>query len=208
VSVYQTEEEQIEAIKKWWKENGKSIIAGVVIGLGGVLGWQAWSQYTDSVGGQAALHFQQLTGAMETGAPVIAQAQGEQLMSEYEGTPYAVFAALELARLHVDEGDTAEARSRLRWAMEHADDEGLAQIARLRLARLVLDAGELDEAARLLDQPHDPSFAGAVAELRGDLAKARGSYEAAAEAYAEALERGVGDTTVVQMKLDDLPVTR
>jgi predicted negative regulator of RcsB-dependent stress response len=208
VSVYQTEEEQIEAIKKWWKENGKSIIAGVVIGLGGVLGWQAWGQYRDSLGGQAAQHFQQLAGAMETGAAGVALAQGEQLISEYDGTPYAVFAALELARLHVDEGDNAQARRRLQWAMDNAGDEGLAQIARLRLVRVMLDDGDLEEADRLLQQPLDPSFAGAAAELRGDLAHARGDADAARDGYEEALQLGVGDTTVVQMKLDDLPVTR
>ncbi|MEW8396328.1 MAG: tetratricopeptide repeat protein, partial [Candidatus Thiodiazotropha sp.] len=40
MSEYQTEEEQVEAIKRWWKENGTSVIAGLVIGLGGIFGWQ------------------------------------------------------------------------------------------------------------------------------------------------------------------------
>jgi len=31
LDVYSTEEEQVEAIKKWWNENGKSIIAGIII---------------------------------------------------------------------------------------------------------------------------------------------------------------------------------
>ena len=45
MSTLETEEQQVEAIKKWWQENGKSLIAGIVIGLGGIVGWQGWQTY-------------------------------------------------------------------------------------------------------------------------------------------------------------------
>ena len=42
-----TEEEQVEQIKKWWNSNGKQIIAGAVIGLAGIWGWNTYSDYQD-----------------------------------------------------------------------------------------------------------------------------------------------------------------
>ena len=37
MEVYTTEEQQVEVIKEWWKENGTSVIAGTVIGLVGLV---------------------------------------------------------------------------------------------------------------------------------------------------------------------------
>ena len=35
---YETEEQQVEAIKRFWKENGLSLVIGALLGLGGLLG--------------------------------------------------------------------------------------------------------------------------------------------------------------------------
>ena len=37
---YETEEQQVEAIKKWWKANGNTLIIGAVVGLAGLWGWR------------------------------------------------------------------------------------------------------------------------------------------------------------------------
>ena len=36
---YSTDDEKVEAIKTWWKQNGLSILAGALIGLGGIAAW-------------------------------------------------------------------------------------------------------------------------------------------------------------------------
>jgi predicted negative regulator of RcsB-dependent stress response len=204
VTIYQTEEEQVEALKKWWSENGRSIIAGVVIGLGGVLGWQAWTRHQDSLGAQGAAGLQQMTSAMQSGSTQLAVAQGEQLMKDFQGSAYGMFAALNLAKLEVDAGDDAKARAHLDWAKANAPDQGLRDLARLRLVRVMLDMGDLDAADAELAEPFTPSFAARAAELRGDLSVARGDIQAARTAYQQALESDSGDLAVVQMKLDDL----
>ena len=38
-----TEEEQIEALKRWWDENGKQVVLAIVLTVGGYFGWQAWT---------------------------------------------------------------------------------------------------------------------------------------------------------------------
>ena len=46
MDVYNTEEEQVEAIKKWWNENGKSIITGIIIGVIAIFGWRSYENHT------------------------------------------------------------------------------------------------------------------------------------------------------------------
>ena len=40
------EEEQLEAISQWWHENRTSLIAAVVLTLGGTIGWSQYEDYT------------------------------------------------------------------------------------------------------------------------------------------------------------------
>lgn len=203
MNVHLSEEEQVEALKKWWKENGKSVVAGVVIGLGGVFGWQAWTQHQQATAEQASAQFEQLNQSVAVGAPQ-AEQHAKAIIQDYQGTAYAVFAALELAKVKVEQGDTATAKAQLQWAMDNADDASLKQIARLRMVRVLLGDGDADGASSILAGAPADSYKAELAELRGDIAAAKGDFSAARQAYQEALNSQVGSTAVVQMKLDDL----
>jgi predicted negative regulator of RcsB-dependent stress response len=205
MKVYQTEEEQVEAIKKWWKENGTSVVAGLVIGLGAVFGWQGWNSYQDRIGGEASVAFYQMLNAVDNRNSELAAQQAERLQTDYASTSYAVLAAMTQARLKVEEGDTNAARARLEWAMQNAADDSLKTLSQLNLARLLLSDGDLEGASKLatVDQG---GFAGEFAELRGDIAVAKKELSAARDAYAQALALNVGNAELVQMKLDDLAI--
>jgi predicted negative regulator of RcsB-dependent stress response len=207
MSGYQTEEEQVEALKRWWKENGTSIIAGVVIGLGGVFGWQAWNNYQDRVGSDASLAFNQLVSAKQGGDIKSASKQAELLRLEYENSSYAVFAALIQANLKLEQGESAAARSQLEWAMGQADNESLKQLAQLNLARILLNDGDLDGAEKLA-AVESGGFAGEFAQLRGDIAAKRGDKQAAFDAYTLAMTQETSNRNLLQMKLDDLAVAK
>lgn len=206
MTAYQTEEEQIEALKKWWQENGKAAVAGIVLGLGGVLGWQAWSQHQQNIAEQASAKYEQLSLAGSQGSADSAIKQAELLISEFGETPYAIFAALDLARLYGEQGNSAAAKQRLQWVMDNSSEQGLQQIARLRMARLLLSEGDLGGAQKLVEVAPADSFAGEFAQLRGDIAVAGNDPEAARKAYEQALASNVGNVDLVQMKLDDLAV--
>ena len=45
METFRTEEEQVEAIKRWWQENGKSTVLGVAIAMAAVFGWRGWNDY-------------------------------------------------------------------------------------------------------------------------------------------------------------------
>ncbi|HEB96932.1 MAG TPA: tetratricopeptide repeat protein [Sedimenticola thiotaurini] len=206
VDVNLSEEEQVEALKKWWKENGRSVVGGVVLGLGAVFGWQAWQQHQQSIADQASVQFEQLNQSLIAGVQEPAVKQAEQLIGEYGDTPYALFAALDLARVRLGQGKRDAALAQLQWVVDTADEPSFRQIARLRMARIQLDAGNLDAAGALIDQAGNDAYRGEFAELKGDLALARGDRKAAGAAYREALAGGVGSASLVQMKLDDLAV--
>jgi predicted negative regulator of RcsB-dependent stress response len=204
--MYETEEQQVEALKKWWRENGKSIIAGVVLGLGGVLGWRAWMDHQDTRAGQASNLFDQLTVRVEQGQADPARVLAEQLRRDYAGTPYAGFSYLLEARLLLEQGDSSAARGALEQAIAAIAEPAIRTIAVLRLARLQLDAGTPDQAAGLLDRhPPPAAFAGEYAALRGDIARARGDTAAARAAYREAIAGQAGNADLLQLKLENLP---
>ena len=204
MSTYQTEEEQVEAIKQWWKENGKSVIGGVVLGFAIIGGWQGWQGYQRNQGETASTYFDAMRQAVRSGRGEQAIEDGKRLIGEFGGSAYASFAALELARLAYERGERSVARDHLQWVSGAAPDPSIQELARLRLGRLLLDMNELPALQTLLEQKATAAFAGEFASLRGDYERARGNRDAAREAYQEALVKGVEDEALLRMKLVDV----
>lgn len=203
MSVYQTDDEKVEELKKWWKDNGKAIIGGAIVGLALVGGWQGWQRYTQGQSELAAGYYSDFSTTVQKGDSAQAVVQGQRLIDQFADSAYADFAALELARLAYQDGDPQQARTRLQWAVDHAVDPALAQIARLRLGQLLLDQGELDAARTLLAADTTDAFKAQFAELRGDIAVAAGDPASAATAYQDALAAGAQNAALVRMKLAD-----
>jgi predicted negative regulator of RcsB-dependent stress response len=207
VDVNLSEEEQVEALKKWWKENGRSVIGGVVIGLGAVFGWQYWTEHQQNLANQASIRFEQLNQSVAAGAYDAAEKQAAALINDHQGTPYALFSALELAKVKLAGKDTQGALAQLQWVVENSSEAGFTEIARLRMARIQLAEGNTEAASSLIAAAGDAAFGGEYAELRGDVARAKGDIKAARAAYREALSNAVSNASLVQMKLDDLPAS-
>lgn len=206
VDVNLSEEEQVEALKKWWQENGRSVVGGVVIGLGVVFGWQAWVKYQQSIANAASVQFEQLNQSITGDALEPAEKQAELLISEYTRTPYALFAALALARVKLQQQDSNGALEQLRWVVDQSDESSIRQIARLRMARILIDSGDAEAAAAVIEKAEDDAYAGEFAMLGGDVALARGDRAAAYAAYKKALASKPGSAALVEMKMDDLAV--
>ncbi|MEJ1353472.1 MAG: tetratricopeptide repeat protein [Candidatus Sedimenticola sp. (ex Thyasira tokunagai)] len=204
VDVNLSEEEQVEQLKKWWKENGTSVIAGVVIGLGGVFGWQYWTQHQQSIAEQASAQFEQLNHSVATGAENLATVQAEGVINNYPDSSYAVFSALSLAKLKLQQDDAAGAKVQLQWVLDNTTDQSLKQVARLRKARILLSEGDAEAVEAIVATAPDDSFRGTFAELKGDAALLKGDKSAARQAYGQALELQAGNSALVQMKFDDL----
>lgn len=204
---YVTEEEHAEALKAWWKENGKAVIAGVILGLLGLMGWRYWQGSIKVQAEQASTAFQQLLSQVADNKKEAAEQQAKQILDQFEKSPYAAFAALMLAKIAVDKNDLAQAKTHLQWALAHSTEPEIKRVARLRLVRLLLAQGNTDQAQSLLDEKDNTVSLPSYHELKGDLLLAQGKLEEARNAYLQALALGgtTGEqSSVLQMKLDEL----
>lgn len=204
---YLNEDDQVEALKKWWHENGKAVIGGAILGLAIVGGWQGWTRYSEGRAEQASAYYDQFSSSAQANDAAAAKLQAERIFEEFGSSTYALMAALEMARIEYAEGQSDAAIARLRWAISSAKDASLVQLARLRLARLLLDANDLDGALELSSQATGEGFAAEFAALRGDVLRAQGDLENARSAYQDALDKGVANQNLVRMKLTEISGT-
>ncbi|WP_330960594.1 YfgM family protein [Photobacterium sp. 53610] len=201
MDVNTTEEQQIEIIKAWIKENGKAVVLGAVLGLGGLYGWRYYQAEVQAAKEQASEAYTQTVQALNSGNDG-AVSQAQTFIHDYESTQYAVLAALQLAKVQIDKGDLDAAAEQLNWAISHTDDIALLPVAHTRLARILAAQKSYDEALAELDKVKAESWKGKVAELRGDILLQKGDKSAAREAYLSANE--LGASPALQIKLDDL----
>lgn len=202
MELYDTEEQQVEAIKDWWKENGKAVIFGAVIGLGGLFGWRF---YQDSVTSGQEAASASYTKAIQTLTTkgVDGEADVQSFIDSNSKSEYAVLAAMQLAKAQVQAGQLDEALAQLEWAKNATGDAALKPVITYRVARLQAEQGNFDAALSELATIKEQSWTGRVAELRGDISLRKGDNEAAYAAYAEAQQADDASQTL-QMKLDDL----
>ncbi|EGQ7677304.1 YfgM family protein [Vibrio parahaemolyticus] len=202
MELYDTEEQQVEAIKDWWKENGKAVIIGAVVGLGGLFGWR---YYQDTVIQASETASQSYTTAMNTlqEKGVDAQSDVQAFIESNEVKEYSVLAALQLAKSQVEAKDFAAALEQLKWAQSNTKDAALSPLISYRIARIETEMGNFDAANTELGKVTDTAWAGRIAELRGDIALRQGDKDAAYAAYTEAQQAADASPTL-QMKLDDL----
>jgi predicted negative regulator of RcsB-dependent stress response len=202
----QSDDEQVEELKRWWKKYGSPIVGGLAIGLIAVFGSRAWFDYQERQRISASAEYEQLQLELSSNNLEAARQRGAYLMDSYARTPYASLAGLALAKAHVERDDLAAARERLQWVLDNARDPELVHLARLRLARVLAAEGQPAQALALLEGVAAGAYGASYEELRGDLYVDSGDVERARAAYLKALESlgfGAG-SELVQMKLDDL----
>ncbi|GIX21228.1 MAG: hypothetical protein KatS3mg121_0011 [Gammaproteobacteria bacterium] len=205
--MHSSEQEQIEALKDWWQENGKAVVLGVVLGLGAIFGYRFWDQYTDTRARLAGGRFTQLMADLgENKDPAALRGVIAELREEHAGTLFAEAAGLVDAKLAVDEDALEAAAAALAPLAGEASEAPLAQLAVLRLATVQLAAGRVEEAGRTLEADLPAAYRARQAELRGDVARARGDLAAALAAYDEALaaELPPPDRMAVEIKRSEV----
>ncbi len=205
---YVSEDEQVEALKKWWKENWKSLASGVVMGVSILFALWAWRDYTRNQAEGASTEYQLLINAVDKGNASAAVEHGERIIKQYGQTSYAVFAAFAMAKLEVDKNDNAAARKHLEWALQNADSENMQHIARLRLLRVMLDQNEAQAVLNLISSVPPGSFLAEYEEIKGDSYVQLKQLDKAKVAYQDALgasgKVNAEKHELLQMKLDDL----
>lgn len=202
-----TEEEQIEAIKAWWKENGPAVVIGIVLGIGALVGWRGWSSYQASQAVAASELYQQMLTARQSGDNEVLQSSGEQLLDEYSGTAYASLAGLMLGQQAVQEDDLAKAEEFLRLALDRAPEPSIEHVARLRLLQVMIAREQYDAALQMIESTAPGQYTAQYQELRGDILLAQDNPTAAREAYQVAMANKppqAAGRDLLEMKLESL----
>lgn len=206
---YLTDDERVEELKKWWKENGKSILLGVALGLAILYGWRWWVDYKNNQSIQASVLFMQAEQSLREKKPEELKAVTDRIMKDFDGTPYAVDSALLIAKENIENGKLDEAKTHLQWAYDHAKTADMKQLSRIRLARVLHSLGEDDAAMKLISAADAGSFLAAFEELKGDIYHKQGKDDLAREAYLKA-KAASGDAVqgnpTLLLKLDDVAV--
>lgn len=201
------EQEQVDALKAWWKENGKWVVGALVVGLLGLAGTQYWKSHQSSQAAEAAkLYAEVMKQAATNDAKRVGDA-ADALVSRYGSSAYAPRAQLLAAQASLQARDVAHAKVQLQWVIEHASETGLQDTARLKLASVLLDEKKYDEALKQLDAAHPESFTGLYADLKGDVLSAQGKTAEARVAYQQAYDKTDAQSAyrnLIQLKMDGL----
>ncbi len=202
---YASDEEQIEAIRKWWSENGKFIIAGIVLGIAGLVGYRSYQANMLETAQSASEVYSRMIDAVEENNTDVAIAAQQELARDYGKTPYAAQSWLAAAKLHMDNGQTDSAIEALKAMLDADAHPDLKRIARLRLARTLSYVERHDEARALVAGYDAGSFQARFSDALGDIEAAANNPEAAREAYLAAITESV-DTRMIDSNLVTLKI--
>jgi predicted negative regulator of RcsB-dependent stress response len=192
-----SEEEQIEAFKRWWAENGIKLAAAAVIVVGGFFGWQGWNDSQQEHADQGSAIYEsmiEIVRSQGSEEPLSAQQQAsvniaaDQLKDQYSGSGYAHFAALLKAKLAVNNDDLELAATELQWVL---DDDPIATtetLVTLRLARVEAALGNVEQALQRIQDVDAGDMLSAYEEAKGDFYVALNDLDSANTAYEKALQ--------------------
>lgn len=186
---YETEEQQVEALKKWWKENGTSLLVGLLVGVSGLFGWRYYVDQTHYHAVQASdLYMQVLQSTAINMVDDKTIDINNTLINEFSDTPYAALSSLALAKSEYEKDNVDVAIAQLELAVKHASDDVIKQIANLRLVKVYIEQEKYDQALTLLSLSHAAAYDSQYEELKGDLYLAKGDLALARTAYDKAID--------------------
>lgn len=198
------EEQEINQLKDWWKENGKTIIVAFILGVGGMLGWRYWQAHQAEKIAQASAQYDALIYSAQQDEQA-KKANIEQFVQANSKTAYAVFALLDEAKKAAEKQDFTAAELNLNQALTQSQDEVLTSIVALRLSAVQFQLSQLDNALSTLNQVKGESFNARKAILTGDIQVAKGDKVAAKNSFEQAQQSGSQlEQQMAKMKLNNL----
>jgi predicted negative regulator of RcsB-dependent stress response len=180
------EQEQLDALKAFWKTQGNLITWVLVLALGGFSAWNGWQYWQRDQAQNAGAMFEELDRAALAGDAEKAGRIFGDLKQRFPKTAFAEQAGLTTAKVQFAKGQADAAKASLTWVAENALEDELKTVARLRLAGLQLDAKQFDDALKTLDAAQGVEFEALVQDRRGDIYQAQGKMAEARAAYQRA----------------------
>ncbi|MCL5260882.1 MAG: tetratricopeptide repeat protein [Gammaproteobacteria bacterium] len=201
--MHESDQEQIQLIKDWWKQYGSAILTGVIVFLVANFGWRYWHQTTALRIARASVTYTQVLNAFDQKKTEDAESLAKNLMQDYKRSPYASLAAFLLAKNAVQDKNYSAAIEDLQWIINHAKSKSFRQVARIRLARVLIATKKPQLANEALSALDDPAYLAMVDETKGDIFALLGDNENAMQSYRKALNESKPELTapLLEMKV-------
>lgn len=205
MDVYSTEEEQMDAVRRFLKENGKAIAIGVVIGLGGLFAWRYWSSHQANSLVQASVQYEKLSATLTDKSSSADLAAVEKFIADNKNS-YGVFATLRLAEQYVKNAEYEKAAAQLKQVPSLTKDENLQAVSALRLARIQLQLKQFDDGIKTLESVKAPGWVAQAHEIRGDILLSKGDAKGARQEYSAGIESSDNQSlrTLLDIKLNNI----
>jgi predicted negative regulator of RcsB-dependent stress response len=205
---YETEEQQVDAIKQWWKDNGNTLVIGAVVGLAGLWGWRFYNDSVIEGQEQASQAYSDMLVKFEAQGSDADTAQIQSFISENDSSNYAVLASLLLAKEAVNKKDFALAKTQLTQLQSQNSYAPLKPVINLRLARVEMELGQFDDALATLENVTEEGFYAKAEQVKGTIYLKQNDLDNARSAFQTAIDASNGRVDpILQLQFDDLAVS-
>jgi predicted negative regulator of RcsB-dependent stress response len=177
------EQEQLDALKAFWKSYGNLITWVLVLALAAFGGWRWWENRQAQQGLEAGAMYEELDRAATANDLAKTARVLADLQQRFPKTTWAAQGAMLAAKLQAEQGQADAAKASLGWVLANVGDADLKAMARLRLAAVHAEAKAFDEALQLLAEPVPAPFEGLRADRQADVLLLQGKPAEAVAAY-------------------------
>lgn len=209
MSVYMTEEEQIEQIKKWWKRYGNLVTICLSVVLLCMAGYRYMNWHDAKIKQQASIIYEQMMISFSNHNNKDIRSYANQLIQNYGNSVYADVAHMALAKVYVSKNKLSLAQKELNEVAQNSGMPALKQVAKIRIARLLSASKSYTEALQELNEINDSAYLPVINELKGDIYGATGKFQDAIKAYQLAMNEtktnGMGNL-FLEMKTNELTI--
>lgn len=134
MEIYENDNEQVDALKRFFAENGKALAVGVILGIGALVGWRYWTSHQIETARSASQGYENAITAIRADKPETLTA-AEKFAAENKNT-YGALASLELAQQYVQRDELEKASAQLQQGLAATSDDNLKGMINIRLARI------------------------------------------------------------------------
>lgn len=206
MEMYENENDQVDAVKRFFAENGKALAVGVILGVGALMGWRYWNSHQADSARGASLAYENTVSAIRADQPQTLTA-AEKFAADNKNI-YGALASLEVAQQFVDKNELDKAAAQLQQGLSATSDDNLKAVINLRLARIQVQQKKADDALKTLDTIKGEGFAAIVADLRGEALLSNGDKQGARSAWESGVKSNASPalSEMMQMKINNLSV--
>ncbi|HBZ8834839.1 TPA: YfgM family protein [Citrobacter farmeri] len=206
MEIYENENDQVDAIKRFFAENGKALAVGVILGVGALVGWRYWNSHQTESARSASLAYQTVVSSLSAGKAEDLSA-AEKFAADNKNT-YGALASMELAQQFVDQNQLEKAAAQLQQGLAATSDENLKAVITLRLARVQVQLKQADTALKTLESVKGEGWAAIVADLRGEALLSKGDKQGARSAWEAGVKSNASPalSEMMQVKINNLSI--